>query len=393
MDPDRDDEDQAPSREAAAPKPAQPTRAIGAQGLEELRSFKAMQRQLAGLDLSAVRAVQRDYARHLQSTQAAAQQLATAQEAIAEHVRRSIDMSGVQALVDQVARAHAPYGQLAQAAAESIARSFDISALEHANESLLRAAEINGLTDIHQRFLDSVAPKVDLSAFTRKIDRWTRTAPGALLDQLDRWIPENLRNCHRFEELATISLDEGLPLSWVPRPEIVEALLDADDEEGRAQLLTEQFEDILDDCRGVLDGITCELGEQSRIAVEALAAGFEGPAQSHASNIIDSIVLALGEGKRPPVVEEAQVDVLGLPMQVVSEALTLRPLFKAFVQWFPAWGTPPPAHFARHATSHAVGYEGLFGKHQALIAVMLSTSMTRQYWDHPGAPWAGAGGQ
>lgn len=167
----------------------------------------------------------------------------------------------------------------------------------------------------------------------------------------------------------------------------MDALVEAADDEEREQILTDRFDDVLDDCRSVLADIACEWADQCRSAIEALAAGFDAPAQSHASNIIDSIILrVLGRTGRELAKRKSQHDFAELPLQLVSESLTLRPLYRAFTRWFPDGGDPPPNHFARHATAHAVGHRGLFGKHQALISVMLATSPSRQFWDDPDAP-------
>ena len=108
--------------------------------------------------------------------------------------------------------------------------------------------------------------------------------------------------------------------------------------------------------------------------------GVEGPAQSHASNIVDSIVLALhGKDGRDQVKHRAQDSLDDLPLQLAAENLTLRPLLRAFTAWRPDSAIPPPDHFARHATSHAVGHVGVFAPLSALIAVMLATSLTVQY--------------
>jgi len=51
---------------------------------------------------------------------------------------------------------------------------------------------------------------------------------GRWLEILDRWIPANLRRVGSLDAAAQLALDEGIPLSWIPRQEIVEALLGAD---------------------------------------------------------------------------------------------------------------------------------------------------------------------
>ena len=119
---------------------------------------------------------------------------------------------------------------------------------------------------------------------------------------------------------------------------------------------------------------------QCRSAVAAMRAGLDGPAQSHASNIIDSIVLGLhGKNGREHAKNRAQDDFDDLPLQLAAENLSLRPLFRAFTTWYPNTGIDAPDYFARHATSHAVGHAGVFAPISALVAVMLATSLTVQY--------------
>ena len=138
--------------------------------------------------------------------------------------------------------------------------------------------------------------------------------------------------------------------------------------------------DILDDCTSALLPIDHEWAAECREAVDALRTGFHGPAQSHGSNIIDSIVLGLhGNQGRQHAKDRARETFEDMPLQLAAENLSLRPLFLAFARWFPDSGEPPPEHFARHATAHAVGHAGVFGSSSALVAVMLATSLTVQY--------------
>ena len=178
--------------------------------------------------------------------------------------------------------------------------------------------------------------------------------------------------------MAAVALEEGIPLSWIPRTEIVIALIEADGPEERLCILTERRDDVLDDCHAGLNSITHEWSVQCRSAIQALRLGLDGPAQSHASNIVDSVVIALlGRDEAKERAEDDFDD--DLPLQLAAENLTLRPLLRAFTTWWPDSGTTPPDHFARHATSHAVGHVGVFAPLSALIAVMLATSVTVQY--------------
>jgi hypothetical protein len=106
----------------------------------------------------------------------------------------------------------------------------------------------------------------------------------------------------------------------------------------------------------------------------------DGPAQSDASDMIDSVVLALkGKNGRDNAKARAQADFDDLPLQLAAENLTLRPLSRAFSTVWPRSGATPPEYFARHPTEHAVGHAGAFFPRPALVAVMLATSLTVQY--------------
>jgi len=75
------------------------------------------------------------------------------------------------------------------------------------------------------------------------------------------------------------------------------------------------------------------------------------------------------------------MDYEDLPVRVFVEAVTLRPLYLAFSEWWK--GDPIPPHFGRHVTFHAVGEPGVFARSHALVAVMRATSLTLQFWDDP----------
>jgi hypothetical protein len=160
------------------------------------------------------------------------------------------------------------------------------------------------------------------------------------------------------------------------------ALIAAETPEQRLTILQAHTNDILDDCEAALTTLQHEWSRQCRAAINALRAGFDAPVQSHAGNIIDSIVLKLlGKSGRDEAKKRAEEDFHEQPLQLAAENLTIRPLFRAFTAWWPSSGATPPDHFARHATAHAVGHVGVFDPLAALIAVMLATSLTVQYSD------------
>ncbi len=169
-------------------------------------------------------------------------------------------------------------------------------------------------------------------------------------------------------------------MSWIPRNEIMEVLIEAANPEARLAILSERRDEILDDCEGVLARSRHELAIQCRKAIDILRQSHHELAQSHTSNIIDSIILkTFKKDGREEAKDKAQEVILDLPLTEVAETLTLRPLLKAFTPWFPNSGIDPPSHFSRHATSHGVGHPDVFSPDRALIAVMLATSLTVQY--------------
>ena len=265
--------------------------------------------------------------------------------------------------------------RLALDSASSIERAIDAQAFRRSvaqdtdlfNSSLIGSA-IAAMDQVHDVIKSLSTPFVSMLA---SID------VGQLFQQIDRLIPSNLHGVGNLDAVASLALDEGIPLCWVPRAEIVTALIEANESVERQQILMARREDILDDCETVLRSIRHELSSQCSKAIEALRQGLDGPAQSHASNIVDSIVIN-GPG-RATAVDSAHDDFDELPLYLIRENLVLRPLVRTLTRWFPDSGDPPPKHFARHATSHAVGYTGVFDPLYALIGIMLATSLTVQY--------------
>lgn len=370
-DPDEENEDGASDQE----EPAE-SGPVFRGSVPSLDAFAAIQRTLASIDFSAIQAAQRAF-----EQAGAFPKIIEAQEAIARNFARSIDFSGIaathKAIVDAGVAAQATAAQ--KQWAESLAKSIDFSAL---NRAVSSSAALDEWARTSAAFNESLRKQTEFFAriaesITFKLP--TIDIPG-LLAALDRWLPVNLRDIVALDVVATVALDEGIPLSWVPRTEIVVLLIEADGPGARVGILTDRRDDILDDCERALAPIAHEWAVQCRSAIAAMRADLDGPAQSHASNIIDSIVLGLhGRNGREHTKTRAREDFDDLPLQLAAENLSLRPLFRAFTTWFPNSGIDPPDYFARHTTSHAVGHAGVFAPISALVAVMLATSLTVQY--------------
>lgn len=340
----------------------------------ELRVFASLQRSLAAINFPAIQAALRVL------DGVGLTYLAETQKAIAKSFAHSIDFAAV-ADAHQKILALPPslLEDLHSQWAKDLGRSIDFSAVSDAfrqtSDLQVFLRDATGFQELFQEqteFLARISEQVAKSLPKIDISR--------LRIALDRWIPTNLRDVNRLDEVAAISVEEGIPLSWVPRCEIVINLLDAPDASTRLEILVERQAAILDDCTNALLPIDHEWAHECREAADALRAGFRGPAQSHASNIIDSIVLDFhGRDGRQHVKDRASETLEDMSLHFFAENLSLRPLFLAYSPWFPDGGVPPPKHFARHATAHAVGHAGVFNSSSSLVAVMLAASLTVQY--------------
>lgn len=340
---------------------------------ESLIPFRNLQRTIASIDFSGVRAAQQAAA----ASAAQIPNLPMIQLDVQRLIGESVNFAALDDLQKSIAASALPDRT---AWAESLARSLNIEALHNVN-TVLAGADFPAFAAAESAIAD---------ALTSHTQEWLKSFQTIdvlrLVESLDRWLPDNLRTVDDLEAVALIALDEGIPLSSVPRTPIVVRLVQAATPDGRLALLDAHRADIVDDCANAVAEIPHQWARECEEAIQALRVPLNGPAQSHAAGIIDSIVLCtLGSKGREVAKQRATEDWEDLALRVAGESLALRPLYRALVTWFPNTGTPPPDHFARHATAHAVGQPGLFHARHALIAVMLAVSLTVQFWDDPSA--------
>ena len=363
VDPDEPDESSEDAEEVeSADRPGLP---IDPKLLGSIQAFHDMQRTIASFDFGFMPAIQAAAA-------SAAANFEGIRQSLQDYVAQSIDFVEISGLAAQTFDVSTNASELI----EGISRSLDLSALEQARQAIIASYQpplidetvLRSATAIAAEFQDVIARMGSL---------------GHLLEGLDRWIPENIRPLD-IDVVARIALEEGIPLAWIPRTSLAEKLIAAPDAQSRMGILDEHKEDVLDDCVTALVAVRHAWARECEESIQTFRSGFVGPAQSHAGNIVDSIVMLLF-GERDVKVAEAKEDFDDVLLQVIGEAITIRPLVRTFVRWWPKDKVPPPDYFARHATAHAVGYPGLFNDLNALIAIMLATSLTVQYWQDPGA--------
>ena len=196
-----------------------------------------------------------------------------------------------------------------------------------------------------------------------------------------RDFPTNLvdRDGTDHERLGDLARTDGIPFSWVPSSSVIDDLLAAPDSAGRSAILLTKQVEIFHDCVGLMTNRNDRCSAEVVRAANAALNGDYHLAQSHASNIIDSIVLRIFPTKqRTEAVKRAKAPLdQEVPFLEYAQHLTLIPLAAAYKKWYPA--QRPPDRFNRHATAHAVGHKDVFTELFCLIAVMLATSLTRQF--------------
>jgi hypothetical protein len=228
------------------------------------------------------------------------------------------------------------------------------------------------------------------SAFNRAFD-WSRlTAIGDVLQTaFSAARPWNLHDVDisDMEAVAALAMEDGIPVAWVPRAALVRKLVATRPGDERFVLLLEHADEILDDCTTILDEREVDggYGQRCREAITAHRGGHIAAAQSHATNVVDSLILeTFDRPQRRSATDFASVPWLETTLGETSANLALRPVAAAFVAWRVDAGEPVPAKFSRHATVHAAADPAAFTGVTALVAAMLATSLTVEFAPNSG---------
>jgi len=219
-------------------------------------------------------------------------------------------------------------------------------------------------------------------------DRVLRPAVGALDRVRNAWrsdMPENWQELEGTElEIIDFVKASGLCLVWAPRPQVIRALLDADDEAERARVLAENADAILDDLDAVLAASEgCGIDGQAdacAFAVDALTsarAGHFNGAQALAACGLARVIhasfgLSFGAARdkfEKFDLEEATMMVLKIGVLEVCTAHALK-------QYRPVGAADLPDGYNRHATQH--GERATFSQENALAAMLLLVGWVRQ---------------
>lgn len=203
---------------------------------------------------------------------------------------------------------------------------------------------------------------------------------GELLQQLTEKIPPNWPRPTDFDLVFRVIQDEGIPLVWVPRADIVADLLTAPNRDARIKVLTARSSDVAQDCREVLDQIARpDLVHLLPMAVSALDAyvdGHHAPSQALSVAVVETVVTRT-IGRYQQAKTFAEIDDPGnLDIAELRFRAALAPIGPFYVAWWPSSGDPMPEHLSRHVTVHQAD-PAHYTHGNATVAIMLLASVLR----------------
>jgi hypothetical protein len=192
--------------------------------------------------------------------------------------------------------------------------------------------------------------------------------------------------------VSAFTHDDGIPIIWVAPQEVAEELLKASDRTARLAVLAAREPAVVERCLRLLDEMTeTDLAALTRLVREAVMAcedGYPAAAQALAVDLSEEVI-AGAMGRRPFVTQRDRVNALGdQPLEYARTVLCLWPVARFYEHWRPGQGGPVPPATNRHATTHR--FVEAHRREHALIALMLTTSLLREWYEMGGDPGAWA---
>jgi len=232
--------------------------------------------------------------------------------------------------------------------------------------------------------LSAYMPKVELSdlipALRPMMERIAEAA-APLADLIRENLPHNWPPDIDLDVATTVIRDDGLPLVWVPRAEVIAELLDAPDRRARIEVLISHTDEVVEDCRATLDEVSHEsLANQQPLAVKALTAfenGHYEAAQALAVVVTETAVTHFFSGKKyEDIKKEVDFDPRLVFIKEIRTRAALAPIGVFFVKWYPSSGVPAPEALSRHVSVHQAD-EKHYSRGNAIVAILLVSSVLR----------------
>ena len=174
--------------------------------------------------------------------------------------------------------------------------------------------------------------------------------------------------------------NDGIPLVWVPRCDIIRELVAAVSYADRMELLVSRVGQVAEDCRSVLADVQHPLIiDQARLggrAVEALVAGHFESAQALAVVATETAVAKVLGGNYEKVRRRVSFDFAKTRMSELRLRLALAPIGQFYTSWHPDSDAAPPDSLSRHVSVHQADPTH-DTKENAILAAMLVASVLR----------------
>lgn len=230
-------------------------------------------------------------------------------------------------------------------------------------------------------------PVVDISWILRDYVTFSPSlVPPNFDDLLDSLLTRYPANWPDDEELTfdlakQIVENEGIPIVYIPRAEIVSELVQAADRAERGAILVARTADILEDCADALSyelhTAVEELKELLLDAMHTLGAGHHRSAQSLSVDVCTTLIEA-HIGKHNKAKNLCRVTKLNeaFAEDRLRYVLGVAPVVNLMTEWNPKSGKPRPAPLSRHVCAHQA-HPSHFTPENAILAVMVATSLIR----------------
>lgn len=237
----------------------------------------------------------------------------------------------------------------------------------------------------YQSIIDALKPPLEVLTSSFSAIAHIASVFARLADEM-RWFvpnwPENLD-----VERAWRAADEGIPVAFVPRPEIVVELVDAESHADRLTLLVNSQAAIVSDCRIALAPVWDEplpvpasiamMSPLLQEAIDTLEAGHAAAACALSVVIIDSLLRRTeGDLQYQTLRKRSRKNALdaAVALNQLRVELAWRPMHSLLEEWNPRSGSPPPTMPSRHVVIHWPDPRHLSNQN-AIVTVMVATSL------------------
>lgn len=204
-----------------------------------------------------------------------------------------------------------------------------------------------------------------------------------LLAQLQAEQLPNWPSPFSYAALRPLLEEDGLPVAWVPRAELLQLWVDAPDTPTRRSLLVRHRDDVVEDCRTVLgEVVAADLQDARSLLRQAVDCVVAYPAPAQALALPAAATLAaeeLGTSQLHELNKRLnQLATSGLPpvgqLQAHMTMLAVAPVLTTFRA---DRGDAVPERLNRHAVAHTID-KRQYSESNALQAVLLAVSVLRQ---------------